>query len=568
LSAVPTPQPFWDTACKDWEQRLLSRQGLITFPPLFQTEADNALRILNELRIVDVPGSPTFGEAARPWVSEFAASIFGAYDPKSHRRLITEFFLCVSKKNSKSTLAAGIMLTALLCNWRKSAEFLILAPTIEIANNSFYPARDMVRADEELSDLLHVQDHLRTITHRTNGATLKVVAADNETVGGKKATGVLIDELWLFGKRPNAENMIREATGGLASRPEGFTIFLSTQSDDPPVGVFRQKLQYARGVRDGRIHDPRFLPVIYEFPQSVLEAGGHKDPENFFVTNPNLGASVDEAFLSRELQKAENDGDESMRGFLAKHLNVEIGIALKSDRWAGADFWEMEKPAPLSLEDLLARSEVVTIGIDGGGLDDMLGLAVLGRDKAGNWLLWTHAWIHPIVLERRKSEASKFKDFERQADLTIVENIGDDVMGVYDVVEQVEASKLLYKVGVDVAGIGAISDALTGKTEGDKALLKPDRVVGIPQGWRMVGAIKTLERKLAERGVIHGSQPMMAWVVGNAKIEQRGNNILLTKQAAGTAKIDPLLATLDAVQLMAYDNPKPQKKAHQMFTLG
>lgn len=551
----------WSTAVPDWERRIVARESLIAVPPLFPEQAEEALKVYRELRVVDVAGRPTMGEICRPWLMDFVGSVFGAYDPETGRRLITEFFLLISKKNAKSTTAAGIMLTALIRNWRDSAEFLILAPTIEIANNSFYPARDMVRADEELSDLLHVQDHLRQITHRNNGAMLKVVAADNETVGGKKATGVLIDELWLFGKRANAENMLREATGGLASRPEGFTIFLSTQSDEPPAGVFKQKLDYARGVRDGRIPDKRFLPVIYEYPQKLLDEEAHKDPRHFYITNPNLGASVDDEYLARELQKAENDGEESMRGFLAKHLNVEIGLALRSNRWAGADFWEQQGEA-LSLDDVLERSEVVTVGIDGGGLDDMLAICALGREeKTGDWLHWVHAWIHPIVLERRKAEAQRFRDFEQSGDLTIVKEPGEDITQVADLVERIEDSSLLDRIGVDQAGISDIVDEIASKN------IDRQRILGIPQGWKLVSSIKTLERRLAEGGITHGNRPLMAWCVGNAKAEPRGNAVMITKQSSGAAKIDPLMATFNAVALMAL-NPQPRKKKYELFFLS
>ena len=211
--------PDWSTQLEDWEEKIVTGASLIPCGALFPPEAEAALEILRDLRIVDAPGSPRMGEACKPWVFDFARAVFGSCDPETGRRLIRYFLLLVSKKNSNNTLAAAIMLTSLIRNWRTSAEFLILAPTIEIAQNSFGPARDMIRFDDELGDLLKVQENFRTITHRNTNATLKIVAADNETVSGKKAVGVLVDELWLFGKRANAENMLREAMGGLASRP-------------------------------------------------------------------------------------------------------------------------------------------------------------------------------------------------------------------------------------------------------------------------------------------------------------------------------------------------------------
>jgi phage terminase large subunit-like protein len=43
----------------------------------------------------------------------------------------------------------------------------------------------------------------------------------------------------------------------------------------------------------------------------------------------------------------------------------------------------------------------------------------------------------------------------------------------------------------------------------------------------------------------------MAWAVGNARVETKVNAILITKQASGSAKIDPLMALFDAASLMA-----------------
>ncbi|WP_151809581.1 terminase large subunit [Acinetobacter seifertii] len=541
----------WTTACPDWATRIVSKQSLMPCKPLFPKVADVAERIFKELILVDVMGSPKMGDVTLEWVIEFVRAIFGAYDPSTKRRLIREFFLLISKKNTKSTIAAGIMLTALILNDRQSAELIILAPTKEVADNSFNPIRDFIRADEELSERFNVSEHTKTVTHLGTGATLKVIAAESNAAAGKKASIILIDEVWLFGKRANAESMFREAKGGLASRPEGCVIYLSTMSDEVPCGVFKQLLDYARDVRDGIKVDKSFLPLIYEFPKHLVEAGEHLKPENFYITNPNLGASVDLEYLISEFNKVKDAGEESLRDFLAKHLNIEIGMNLRANRWAGAEFW-LQQSKKFTLNKLIDQSDVITIGIDGGGLDDLLGFAVLGRHKdSRKWWLWNHAWCNTTAVERRKENAPKYQDCVQEGSLTIVERIGDDIDQLAKIAKQVFDSGKLNKIGLDPLGLGGLLDGLL------KVGIPEEKMIAVPQGFKLMGYILTTERKLAEGNLYHQGSQLMTWCVGNARAVVKGNGMMISKQESGVGKIDPLIATFNAVALMSV-NPEPK----------
>ena len=553
----------WSTACPDWEERIVAGESLVPIVPLFPDQAEDALSVFCALQVTDMPrkadGSwPTLGEIVDQDVLDLVAAIFGAYDPKTGQRLIREFMLLISKKNGKSTIAAGIMLTALILNWRHTAELLILAPTLEVAKNSFDPAKGMVDADPELQKLLHVVEHQRLIRHRVTKAELKIIAADSDTSAGKKAGMVLIEELWLFGKKPKSAAMLREAIGGLSARPEGFVLYISTHSDEPPAGVFKGKLQYFRDVRDGEIADPTSLGVLYEWPSEMLEDQSYLEPENFHVTNPHLGRSVTKSWLEGELIKEQRGDGEGLQIFLAKHLNVEIGLRLRRDRWRGADVWDKSvEPALRDLDTFLARCEVAVAGFDGGGDDDLSGLCLLGRDReSGEWIGWFRAWVHYTALDLRKEIAPALKDFATDGDLVIWGEPGSDSDGsgdfdieqIADLIADVWDRGLMPEegaLGVDAAGLGTLLDALK-----ERDIPVEKAVWSVSQGFRLTGLIYAVQRKLWSGQLTHGGSKMMAWCVSNAKAEQKGNSVVITKQAAGKAKIDPVIALFNAAKMM------------------
>jgi phage terminase large subunit-like protein len=558
----------WDLSCPDWKVRLKEGRSLVPALPLFPGQGERAVAVLNKLRLADVVGTPTFADAGGEWFRDIVRAMFGSYDTVTKRRMISELFLLVPKKNSKTTNGALLMLTAVLLNERPRAPFLLTAPLQKTADEAFSAIAGAIELDPVLQAKLHVKDHLKTILHRQTGAKLEILTFDPKAITGKKVVGALIDELHLLGKINGADKAMLQLRGGMQPFAEAFLATITTQSDDAPAGVFKEDLLKAREVRDGKRKSPT-LAVLYEFPQEMQTdpAQPWKDTKNWPLVTPNAGLSLDLGRLARAYHDEEEKGEAAMRLWASQHLNIEIGLALMSNAWAGAEHWESCRGKRLSLEEFIALCEVVTVGIDGGGLDDLLGLTLIGRPKAGGaWIWWTRAWAHKKVLLRRKDIAERLKDFEKQGDLVLVDKPGPDVDQVADIVVALNKAKLLPEtnaIGVDPAGIGSIIAELTKAERG----IDPKQIIGIKQGWTLNGAIKDTERKLAGGEIVQCDQPIMAWSVGNAKIEDRANSILVTKQASGKAKIDPLMAGFNAVSLMSL-NPKGSAPKHQFFTIG
>jgi phage terminase large subunit-like protein len=118
---------------------------------------------------------------------------------------------------------------------------------------------------------------------------------------------------------------------------------------------------------------------LYELPASVRD--DWENEKYWPIVNPNLGRSVDIDFLRSSLIDSKRKGMADTALFASQHFNVEIGQLLRGDRWAGSEFWDKQTDPTLTLETLIERSEIIVLGLDGGGLDDLYGLAALALPR-------------------------------------------------------------------------------------------------------------------------------------------------------------------------------------------
>jgi phage terminase large subunit-like protein len=563
----------FDFACPDWAEKLARGETPIADLPLDMAKAERAVGIFNKLRLPDVIGQPELREAAGEWMRDIVRAAFGSMPTSAagpEVRQVGEIFILVPKKNSKTTSAAAIALTFLLLNKRRNADMLIIGPTQKISEVAFEQARGMIEADPDgfLQKRFHVQGgNIKTIRDRTTNARLMVRTFGMDVLTGVKPIFALIDEIHVLGSVPYAADVIRQIRGGMMPFPESLLVMITTQSDHPPEGVFRTELHYARGVRDGKITERvKTLPVLYEFPEAIQISKDKAwlNPDLWHMVTPNLDRSITLDALLDGYARAKEDGTGEIIAWATQHLNVEVGLALHSNRWIGADFWQGAKDAlPVTLDAIRERCDVAVVGIDGGGADDLLGLSVIGRCRETMaWLAWFHAWAHPTVLERRKEIVPVLRDFEAAADLTICAWPTQDFEELTQMIGALNDDGLLpaeAAVGLDPAGVAALVDELT------LAGIAPAQMVAVGQGYRLSPAIWGMERKLMDGTFRHGGQPMMAWVLGNARAEQKGNAVLITKETAGKAKIDPLMAGFNAFMLMAR-NPQAGRAASYLDT--
>ena len=457
-----------------------------------------------------------------PWQADVNATMYGWLRPDGTRRF-RKSFRTVPRKNGKTTWTAGEALFVMLCDGEARGENYCAGADREQASLAFATAAAMLRANKDLKDVCKVVDSQRRIIYRDS--FLRAIPANEEASHGFDISFLCGDELHAWPTR----KMYDVLQTGMGARPQPVCIWITTAGHDRESICYKE-YSYAKGVRDGKIDDPYYLPVIYE----AEENDDWQDPEVWKKSNPNFGISLREDYMAAECNRAINEPS-YQNTFRRLHCNQWTSQKM---RWLMMDDWRKCATTQTDFE----RETVVFAGLDLSATTDLTCVCLAARTPGGGFKLRPHFWIpEKRMHEIEKRDRVPYSTWADQGHLTVIPGHRIDQSWIEKfIVEACERYNVRY-VGFDPWNAEGLSMRL-------ESAGVP--MVKVRQGAATLSApCKELEACVLAGTLDHGENPMLGWCAENVEVHADHNgNIRPVRPPHGSGKkIDGIVAAVMAL---------------------
>jgi len=465
---------------------------------------------------------------------------FGWLDALGRRRY-RQVFIYIPAKNGKTALAGGLVCYLISEDGEAGAEIYSAACTREQAGQVFSHAAGMVKKSPRLSAKLRVYgltggSALKTIMCDETLSVYKALAADVNTADGANVHAAMIDELHRHPNGDLADILLK----GTAARVQPLVWYLTTADSDRP-SICNEMRDYAGAVRDGTVHDPRFLPVIFEAPKG----SAWDDPKVWAACNPNLGVSVKLEYLQGLAEKARTNA-RLLTLFRRLHLNQKVEASvnwISLEQWdAGTATLENESPAEWRVRQYDAlKGQRCLAALDLSSTRDMTAAVLWFPREDGSAVLLPWYWLPRERLdERNPKDSSLLRAWDSDGFLSLTEGNVIDGNLIRGKLNDLARQFTVAEVAMDPWNGAQMATDLQG--DGFS-------VVNFRQGFvSMSPAAKEFEKRVLTGKILHGGNPVLRWNLGNCRLLEDGaGNIKPVKPSKDSPqKIDGVVCAVMA----------------------
>lgn len=469
-----------------------------------------------------------------PWQQFVLGSLFGWKRADGTRRFRTGY-LEISRKNGKSTLAAGVGLYLLDADGEGGAEVYSAATKRAQAKITFDEATRMVKASPFLRRrITTVRDNL----HIVNSASkFEPLGRDADSMDGLNIHAAIVDELHAH-KNREVWDVLETATG---ARRQPLMFAITTAGFDRQ-SVCWEMHEYTQKLLDRVLEDDSFFGVIY----AVDEEDDWEVEANWVKANPNLEVSVKLDDLQRKAIKAK-EMPSALNSFLRLHLDQWTQA---ESRWMDPDKW---RGCGHAVDGEGLRGRICYAGLDLSSTTDVAGYALVFPPQSSEdryQVLWRFFIPDESMHIRSRRDRVPYEAWVRQGFMTATPGNVIDFDFILAALDEDAQRYDIQEVAFDRWGAAQIQTKLMEKGG-------EDWLVQFGQGYQsMSPPMKELERLVLDGKLAHGGNPVALWMADNLVArEDPAGNIKPDKERS-TEKIDGMVMLIMALDRATRHQPE------------
>lgn len=515
--------------------------------------ADRALEFFDYLCLFE---GEFAGEPFRlqPWQAFIVGSIFGWVRASNRRRRYQTAYVEIGKGNGKTPMAAAVGLYGLVVDGEASAEIYCAATKAEQAGLLFRDAKRMAEASPGLAKHVDVLEH--NLACPRSGSYMRVVSKDSRGLDGKRVHFVLVDELH---EHPN-NLVVSKMTAGFKGRRQPLALEITNSGYDR-TSVCWEHHALSVAILEGRaVNDDWFAYVC-----ALDEGDDWQNPDVWKKANPNLGVSIPESYLEKQVQAALQRPSEQN---IVRRLNF-CEWTEGETRWLPMDRWDA-CAGPIGWRDLPAamRGRRCFAGLDLASTSDLTALVLLFPDDDGDYDIVPFAWCpRDVARERSRKSGVPYDVWEREGALLTTPGNVIDYGAVLRVLADVTADYDVQDLGYDRWGATKLEQDLIELGFSDRPGSR--RMTPLGQGYATLSApSKELEVLVATGRIRHGGHPVLRWAASNVVVEEDAAGNIKPSKHKSSEKIDPIAALVNALERAMGDEGGSVYESHDLLVLG
>ncbi|WP_235858946.1 terminase large subunit [Ochrobactrum soli] len=501
-----------------------------------QAGLDRAEQVIKFIELLRVPSGEGQGGPMRlrPWQKQFIRDLYAPHVDGNRR--VRRAILSVARKNGKTAIIAAIALAHLIGPEAiKNGEIYSAANDREQAGQVFKFLRQLIDADEELSQVLDIVPSTKTVVCKQNGSFYRALSADAGTKHGLNPSVWIYDEL----AQSRNQELYEVMNTSQGARKEPLGIVISTQSPDPEHPL-------SKLIDDGLVaNDATVLVHLY----CAHDEAEIMNEDAWRAANPALGdfRSVEDLSALAIQASRMPSMEASFRNLYLNQRVDQNSPLIPRSEWKACQ-----------TGDTLMLGEDIYLALDLSGVHDLTSLvgisAAVGEERVKAW----HWKPHDFLFDHAKRDRAPYDLWAKDGWLETPPGRAIDysyvASRIAEIREDYSIRGLAYdrwrieQLLVEFQRIG-VDAYIDGK---DKPFDGALRLVPWGQGYRdMSPAVEALEASFIHRRFKHDGNPVLAFCFANAiAVSDASGNRKLDKSKT-RFRIDGAVATAMAAGLKA-----------------